>query len=551
MLSDIEISQNKKPLNISEVAKKIGLIKEDLYIYKEYVAKIKEYIKKDTKRNLILVTAINPTPYGEGKTTVSIGLYDAFCKLGLSSLLALREPSLGPVFGVKGGATGGGYSQVIPMEDINLHFTGDFHAITSANNLLCSAIDNHIYFGNNLNIDPNTICFKRCMDLNDRALREIKIDCNNKFRNERSDGFNITAASEIMAIFCLSKDLTDLKNKLDNILIGFTYDKKPVYASSLEVTGSMVALLKDAMLPNLVQTLEENPVLIHGGPFANIAHGCNSVIATNTALDLADYTITEAGFGADLGALKFIDIKCRNNNLKPNCVVLVATVKALKYNGNVKKEDILKPDIESLKEGLSNLGAHINNIKKFNLPIVVCINKYNTDTIDEIREIENYCRDNNVIFETSEAYSKGGEGAINLAKKVVSVIDNKKDNDFKMLYDVNDNIISKIENICKNIYHAGNINFSDIALKKIELLETIGKDKLPICIAKTQYSISDDPKKLGNPTDYELNVKDIEINSGAGFIVVITGDIIRMPGLPKEPAYKKINVKDNKITGVF
>ncbi|MBE5821779.1 MAG: formate--tetrahydrofolate ligase [Clostridiales bacterium] len=551
MKTDIEIANECEIKKIEEIANKINIPDDALELYGKYKAKIDvSKISGENKAKLILVTAINPTPYGEGKTTVSIGLGDALNKIGENCLMVLREPSLGPVFGVKGGATGGGYSQVIPMEDINLHFNGDFHAITTANNLLCAAIDNHIMQGNSLNIDPNEIKFYRTMDMNDRALREIVVGIGEKNGVERKDKFNITAASEIMTIFCLAKDIQDLKERLDNILIGYTYDKKPVYAKELNVTGSMTVLLKEAIKPNLVQTLEANPVIIHGGPFANIAHGCNTIIATKLGMKLADYVVTEAGFGADLGAEKFLDIKCRKAELKPDCVVLVSTIKALKYNAGVEKKDILNENVEAVKKGLCNLEVHVENMKKYGVNLVVCINKYNTDTDDEIDVVLEYCRENNIKVSLSEAYVKGGEGAIDLARKVIEECN--KENNFKLLYDENDDIKNKIEKICKEIYRAGNVIYTQKAEKEIDNIKAIGKYNLPICIAKTQYSISDDKNKLGKPEGYDITVKDVRLYSGAGFITVLLGDIMTMPGLPKVPSYEKIYIDENeKIVGIF
>lgn len=547
MKSDIEISNEAKKLPIIDIAHKLNLSDDDIEMYGKYKAKIND-IKGSKKGKLILVTATNPTPFGEGKTTISIGLLDALNKMGKSAVAALREPSLGPVFGLKGGATGGGYSQVIPMDDINLHFNGDFHAITSANNLLSSAIDNHIYFGNSLNIDINNIKFERCVDLNDRALRNITIDIDGKGLI-RHDKFNITAASEIMVILCLAKDIKDLKRRLGNILVAYDISGKPVFAKDLKVEGALTSLLKDAIKPNLVQTLENNPVIIHGGPFANIAHGCNSVIATKTALKLADYVVTEAGFGSDLGAEKFLDIKCRLNNIKPSAIVLVATIKALKYNAGISKEELLNENVKAAQDGLCNLKAHIDNLKKFNINLILCLNKYNTDFESEINVVKEYCESLNIPFSISDAYSKGGEGAINLSQ---TVIDNCSDNDINYIYDLEDPIKTKIEKLSKEIYHAGTIKYSEKALVEISKLESLGYGKLPICIAKTQYSISDDKNKLGYPTDYEITVKDIRVYAGAGFITVLLGDILTMPGLPKIPNYEKIDVDENqKIIGIF
>ncbi len=548
-MKDIEIANMciKKP--ILEVAEGAGIDINLLECYGKYKAKINfNDVMGGKKGKLILVTAINPTPYGEGKTTVSIGLIDAFKHVGKNAIGALREPSLGPVFGLKGGATGGGYSQVVPMEDINLHFTGDLHAITSANNLICSAIDNHLNFGNELGIDKESITFKRCLDVNDRALRNITVS--NGTEETRKDGFNITAASEIMSIFCLSKDLFDLKKNVGNIIIGQTFDKEPVYVRDLKLEGSLAVLLKEALNPNLVQTLENNPVIIHGGPFANIAHGCNSIIATNLALHLADYVVTEAGFGADLGAEKFFDIKCRKAGLIPDCVVLVATIRALKYNGGVEKENINLEDIEALKRGLPNLEVHIENLRKYTSHIVVALNKFDTDTDEEIKLVRDFCNEKLALFSTSEAYSKGGIGAATLADKVVEMCD--RENDFKLLYDDYISVTDKIDTICKEIYHAGSISYSDKALRKLEFINKQELSHLPVCIAKTQYSISDNPKLLGYPKGHEILVKDIILYNGAGFITVILGTIIQMPALPKVPNYEAIDIdEDGKIVGLF
>jgi formate--tetrahydrofolate ligase len=539
-MTDIEIARKANKLDIHVVANKLGI--SDIECYGNDKAKI-DYTKYNNKTlgKLILVTSINPTPYGEGKTTLSIGINDALRKLNKNSVAVLREPSLGPVFGVKGGATGGGYSQIIPMEDINLHFTGDMHAITTCNNLLCALIDNHIYQGNELNINPNSICFHRCIDMNDRILRDVNL-------YNRREHFSITAASEIMAILCLANDFNDLRNKLNNILIGYTYDNKPVFASDLNCVDSLLIILKDAIKPNLVQSLENNPVIIHGGPFANIAHGCNSIIATKLGLSLCDYVITEAGFGADLGAEKFFNIKCRNN-LKPDLVIINVTLKALKHNGYCPKEEISKPNINYIKKGVCNLEAHINNIKKFTSNILVVLNKYDSDTIDEIDYLKEYVESLNIPFEVSEAYSKGSNGALNVANKVIQYCD--KENDFKFLYDLNDSINNKIETIIKEIYHTSNIKYSELALNKIKQIEKINSN-LPICVAKTQASISDNPKLLGNPINYEITVKDLEIKNGAGFIIVFLGDIIDMPGLSKNPNALNMKIDNNqKITGLF
>ena len=537
-MTDIEIARSVEGLNIKEIGKKIGLDDSNLVYYGFDKAKIKY---NPTKRNgkLVLVTAISPTPLGEGKTTVSIGLADAMNKLGKKVVAVLREPSMGPVFGIKGGATGGGRSQVIPMEDINLHFTGDFHAITSANNLLCSAIDNHIYFGNNL--DFKKVLFKRCLDVNDRALRNINL-------GSREDSFTITAASEIMALLCLAKDLDDLKYRLGNIVVGLNSNDEFIYAKDLKVEGSMSVLLKDAIMPNLVQTLEGTPVIIHGGPFANIAHGCNSIMATNIGLELGDYVITEAGFGADLGAEKFLDIKCRLNGLSPDTVVLVATIKALKYHGGVSKDEVLNPNDEALKNGLCNLERHISNLKKYGVNVVVCINKFASDTEDEIKIVSDYCKELDVVVSTSTAYVDGGEGAIDLANVVIDSC--SKDYNFSLIYNDSDSFKDKVKKVATEIYHAKGVNFSELALDKLNSFEKNGIKDLPICIAKTQYSFSDDQKKVGAPVDFEVNVKDICLYNGAGFITVLLGDIMTMPGLSRVPSYEKIDLIDGEIVGL-
>ena len=542
-MTDIEIAKEAKKEKITEVAKKLG-IEKDLIVYGEDKAKIDfSKIKKEPKGKLILVTAISPTPYGEGKTTVSIGLNDGLRKLGQNSLAVLREPSLGPVFGVKGGATGGGYAQVIPMEDINLHFTGDFHAITSANNLISAAIDNHIYFGNQLKIDKDKICFHRCLDMNDRALRHIQLE-------NREESFNITAASEIMSILCLANDFNDLKERLGSILIAFNTSKEPIYAKDLNLTGALATLLKDAIKPNLVQSLENNPVIIHGGPFANIAHGCNSVIATNLALKLSDYVITEAGFGSDLGAEKFFDIKCRSAKLKPNAIVLVVTTKALKHQGGVLKENIQKESLETMKKGFSNLEAHLENMSKFTKNIVVALNRYPTDTEDEINLIKQMVQEKGFAFSGFSSYQEGGKGAISLAKEVINLCKNKKD--FHLLYPSKMSLYQKIEVLSHEIYHATSISISDSIRKKLQTYEEMGYQDFPICVAKTQYSISDNPKLLGYPKDYELVVSDVNIYTGAKFVVVYLGKIVTMPGLSKNPNYEQIDIdNNNKIKGLF
>lgn len=543
MKTDLEITKEKEMLKITDIAKKINLSDDDIELYGNYKAKINLNNKKEQKGKLILVTSINPTPYGEGKTTMSIGINDALNKLGHSSIVALREPSLGPVFGIKGGATGGGYSQVVPMEDINLHFTGDIHAVTSCNNLLCAAIDNHIFQGNELNINPDTIQFNRCVDINDRALRNISIDIgNNTYRKEK---FDISVASEIMAILCLAKDFDDLKNRLGNILIGFTYDNKPVYSNDLKITDALTLLLKDAIKPNLVQTLENNPAIIHGGPFANIAHGCNSVIATTLSLSLADYVVTEAGFGSDLGAEKFLDIKCRVANLKPNCIVINSTIRSLKYNGNCPKEELNEENIEYIEKGIDNLKVHIENMKQYTKNIVVCLNKFYSDTDNEIKYIKNYVESLGVKLCVCESHSLGSDGALALAQEIVNTCNNEVD--FKYLYDDNDSISEKIESVCKNIYHAKEIKYEENASEKIKLYEQLGYGNYPICIAKTQYSISDDPKKLGYPKDYTITIRDAKVCNGAKFIVLYAGNILTMPGLPKVPAYEGMTIDNNRI----
>lgn len=547
MKTDIDISNDCKIQPITQIAEKIDLTESDLELYGKYKAKINKVVESNKIGKLILVTSINPTPYGEGKTTMSIGINDALNLLGHKSIVVLREPSLGPVFGIKGGAAGGGYSQVVPMEDINLHFTGDIHAITACNNLLCAAIDNHLFQGNELNINPETITFRRCLDINDRALRNIKVGIN---QFERNDSFDISVASEIMAILCLSKNLDDLKNKLGNILIGFNYSDEPIFAKDLKITGALALLLKDAIKPNLVQTLENNPAIIHGGPFANIAHGCNSIIATKLALNLGEYVVTEAGFGSDLGAEKFMDIKCRIANLKPNCVVINATIRSLKHNGGCQKNELNKLNLDYLKKGICNLQAHIDNMKLFTNNLIVCLNRFSTDTDEEIHFVENFVKENNVEFAISTSYENGGKGAIDLAQKITKICQNEID--FKQLYDDNLSIIEKIEKISKNIYHAANVKYEENVINKINKIESLGYSKLPICIAKTQYSISDDEKQLGYPTNTTVTVRDVKVSSGAGFIVVYMGKILTMPGLSKNPAYQNMDINsDGKISGLY
>ena len=557
MLSDIEIAQGAKLSHISEIAAKIGLLPEEYEPYGHYKAKITDKFldrmasKEDGK--LILVTAINPTPAGEGKTTTTVGLGMAMSKIGKDTIIALREPSLGPVFGVKGGAAGGGYSQVLPMEDINLHFTGDFHAITTANNLLSAVIDNHIQQGNALGIDQRRILFTRVLDMNDRALRSVVVGLGGKMDGvPREDHFMITVASEIMAILCLSESISDLKERLGKILVAYKYDGSPVYCKDLGVNGAMAAVLKDALKPNLVQTLENTPAIIHGGPFANIAHGCNSVRATKLALKLADYTITEAGFGADLGAEKFFDIKCRFANLKPKCVVLVATVRALKYNGGVAKADLSNENVEALKAGAVNLEAHIDNLQKYGVPVVVAINRFGTDSDAELKAVEDICIAKGADFALSEVFAKGGDGGIDLANKVVAACE--KESDFHVLYPDEMSIQDKIRTVAKEIYGAKDVKFDVKAEKAIKEFEALDPSyaRFPVCMAKTQYSLSDDPSKLGRPTDFTLTVREVKLSAGAGFIVALTGTIMTMPGLPKAPAALNIDVDENgKITGLF
>ena len=559
MLSDIEIAQNAKMKKINEIADELGISADELEPYGHYKAKLSETLysklafKNDGK--LILVTAINPTPAGEGKTTVSVGLAEAMAKIGKKAMLALREPSLGPVFGIKGGAAGGGYAQVVPMEDINLHFTGDMHAITSANNLLCAMIDNHMQQGNELQIDQRRIMFKRCLDMNDRALRNIIIGLGGKVNGiPREDGFQITVASEIMAILCLATDLSDLKERIGNILVAYNLKGEPVFARDLGACGAMTALLKDALKPNLVQTLENTPAFIHGGPFANIAHGCNSIRATKLALKLGDYCITEAGFGSDLGAEKFFDIKCRYGGLTPSCVVLVATIRALKYNGGVFKTDLEKENMWALEKGIINLQTHIENMHKYHIPVVVAINKFHTDTEQEIEFVTNFCSQLGVEVSMCEVFAKGGEGGVDLAQKVCETIElcAENENSFKPLYDTDLPIKAKIETIAKEIYRADGVTYTTQAEKAIKEIEGIGFRDLPVCIAKTQYSLSDNPTLLGKPKNFKITVRDAKLSSGAGFIVVYTGDIMTMPGLPKAPSALKIDCDNNgNITGLF
>ena len=555
--SDIEIAQETVPVRINEIADRLGIPDDSVENYGRYKAKIDYNILKDKKDTpdgkLILVTAITPTPAGEGKTTTSVGLTDALNRIGKKSVAALREPSLGPVFGIKGGAAGGGYAQVIPMEDINLHFTGDIHAIGAANNLLAAMIDNHIQQGNRLGIDPKNITWKRCVDMNDRQLRHIVDGLGGRLQGvPREDGFDITVASEVMAVLCLASDIDDLKARLARIVIGYTYDGKPVTAADLKAQGAMAALLKDALEPNLVQTLEHNPVFIHGGPFANIAHGCNSVMATKMALKFGDYCVTEAGFAADLGAEKFLDIKCRMNGLRPNAVVMVATVRALKYHGGVAKADLNEENTGAVEKGLPNLLQHLSNIKNvYHLPVVVAINAFPTDTKAELDLVERKCRELGVNVALSEVWAKGGEGGIDLAREVVRLCEEPND-DFSFSYDVNDSIEKKINDIAVRIYHADGVDFSAKAKKDMKQLTENGYDKLPVCIAKTQYSFSDDPKLLGAPKGFRITIRSMKVSAGAGFIVALAGDIMTMPGLPKVPAAENIDVDSTgKISGLF
>jgi formate--tetrahydrofolate ligase len=556
MKSDIEIAQSAKMEKISIIAERLGLTEEDIDFYGKYKCKIsldvlKRYEQKPDGK-LILVTAINPTPAGEGKSTVTVGLGQALSKMGKKAVIALREPSLGPVFGVKGGAAGGGYAQVVPMEDINLHFTGDMHAITSANNLLAAAIDNHIHQGNALRIDSRRIIFRRVMDMNDRALRDIIVGLGGKANGfVREDGFMITVASEIMAILCLAKDLMDLKERIGNILMAYNLDGAPVYCRDLQVEGAMALLMKDAIKPNLVQTLENTPAIIHGGPFANIAHGCNSVLATKMALKLGDYVVTEAGFGADLGAEKFFDIKCRFGGLKPDCVVIVATIRALKHHGGVKKENLNIPDVEALSKGIRNLEKQIENIRKFGVPAVVAINRFVSDSGEEIDFIEGFCNSIGVRVALTEVWGKGGEGGIALGENVLESI-KQNSSSFSPLYDTKLSIKEKMVTIAREIYGAAGVSYSGSAEKQISEIEKMGLDKKPLCVAKTQYSLSDNPTLLGRPEGFVVNVKEVRVSNGAGFIVVLTGDIMTMPGLPKTPAAEKMDImQDGSIVGLF
>ncbi len=558
MLTDIEIAQGTKLRPIAEIGKELGIQEDELEFYGRYKAKINESAfarladRPDGK--LVLVTAINPTPAGEGKTTTTAGLGEAMAKIGKNAVIALREPSLGPVFGIKGGAAGGGYAQVLPMEDINLHFTGDMHAITSANNLCCAMLDNHLQQGNSLGVDPRRILIKRCLDMNDRALRNIVVGLGGKINGvPREDGFIITVASEVMAILCLARDMNDLKQRLGNILIAYTYDGTPVYARDIKAEGAMAALLRDAVNPNLVQTIEGTPAIMHGGPFANIAHGCNSVRATRLALKLADYCITEAGFGSDLGAEKFMDIKCRMAGLSPSCVVVVATVRALKYNGGVAKADLNAENVEALKKGSVNLKAHVENMHKFGVPVVVAINRFPTDTEAELQVIDECCKEMGVSYALSEVFSKGGEGGMELAQTICDVIDRCEGcYKFAPIYPDDAPIEEKIQTVAEKIYGANGVIFTKAAQKSMKEIKALGGDAMPVCIAKTQYSLSDDPALLGRPTGFEITIRDLKLSSGAGFVVAYAGDIMTMPGLPKVPAAEKIDVDEAAVIhGLF
>jgi formate--tetrahydrofolate ligase len=556
MKTDIEIAQEAKMLHIREVAEKLGIAEDELELYGKYKAKLSdeliERVKDEPDGKLILVTAINPTPAGEGKTTISVGLGEAFGQLGKKAVIALREPSLGPCFGIKGGAAGGGYAQVVPMEDLNLHFTGDFHAITSANNLLAALLDNHIQQGNELGIDPRQVVWKRCLDMNDRVLRNIVVGLGRKMDGMvREDHFVITVASEIMAVLCLADDMHDLKRRLGKIIVAYTYDGKPVTADDIKATGAMAALLKDALKPNLIQTLEHTPAIVHGGPFANIAHGCNSVRATKTALKLADYVITEAGFGADLGAEKFFDIKCRKAGLAPDAVVLVATVRALKYNGGVAKADLGTENLDALKKGIVNLEKHIENLQKFGVPVVVTLNSFVTDTKAETDYVEQFCRERGCEFALSEVWEKGGEGGIELANKVLLTLE-QKESHFKPLYPDDMSLEDKIATVAREIYGADGVTYSAAAKKELKRITDMGMSSFPVCMAKTQYSLSDDQTKLGRPNGFTINVREVYVSAGAGFVVAVTGSIMTMPGLSKNPAAYGIDVNDDGvITGLF
>lgn len=555
MLSDIEIAQNAKMKDITEIAQNLGILPSELEPYGHYKAKINDSVfdrlREKSDGKLVLVTAVNPTPAGEGKTTVSIGLGEAMNKIGKKAIVALREPSLGPVFGIKGGAAGGGYSQVVPMEDINLHFTGDMHAITSANNLMCAMLDNSLQQGNELNIDPRRIQVKRCLDMNDRALRNIVISLGGKLNGvPREDHFCITVASEVMAVLCLSSDIFDLKKRLGDILVAYTYDGQPVYCRDIKADGAMTVLLKEAIKPNLVQTLENTPAIMHGGPFANIAHGCNSVRATKTALKLADYAVTEAGFGSDLGAEKFLDIKCRFASLKPSCIVLVSTVRSMKYNGGVAKENLKEQNLDALKKGSENLGAHIDNLKKYGVPVVVAINHFYADTQAEIDYIEQYCKNRGADFAVTKCFAEGGAGSIELAEKVVEACE--KENDFHYLYDIDMPLYDKIETIAREIYGADGVDYTKEARASLDEFIKLGADKMPVCMAKTQYSLSDNPKLLGRPHGFRITVSTASLSNGAGFVVCQTGSVMTMPGLSKSPAAYRIDIDENGNTvGLF
>lgn len=556
MNTDIEIAQSAKMEPIVNIGKKIGLTEDDIELYGKYKCKINldvfDKYKDNKDGKLILVTAINPTPAGEGKSTVTVGLGQALNKIGKNSIIALREPSLGPVFGIKGGAAGGGYSQVVPMEDINLHFTGDMHAITAANNLLCAAIDNHIHQGNALNIDSRRIVFKRVMDMNDRALRQIVVGMGGKINGFlREDGFMITVASEIMAILCMATGISDLKERMGNILVAYNLDGEPVFAKDLKVSGAMALLMKDAIKPNLVQTLENTPAIIHGGPFANIAHGCNSIVATKMALKLSDYAVTEAGFGADLGAEKFLDIKCVYGDLKPDCVVLVATIRALKHHGGVKKDELSVENVDAVKVGIENLEKQIENIQAFGVPVVVAINKFITDSRAEVEFVKSFCEAKGVMVSEADVWEKGGNGGVDLANKVIETIENKPSN-FAPIYDANESIKDKILKIAKTIYGADGVNYEPAALKQITEIEKYNMDKVPVCMAKTQSSLSDNPMLLGRPKGFNITVREVRVSNGAGFVVVQTGNIMTMPGLPKVPAANRMDISESgEITGLF
>lgn len=556
MKTDIEIAQEAVLEPIVRVAAALGIEEEELELYGKYKAKISdeymEKIKENKNGKLVLVTAINPTPAGEGKTTTSVGLGQAFGRLGKKAVIALREPSLGPCFGIKGGAAGGGYAQVVPMEDLNLHFTGDFHAITSANNLLASILDNHIHQGNELGIDTRSVVFKRCLDMNDRVLRNVVVGLGAKADGTvREDHFVITVASEIMAVLCLAEDMKDLKERLGRMVVAYDYQGEPVLASQLNAVGAMAALLKDALKPNLIQTLEHTPALVHGGPFANIAHGCNSIRATKAALKMADYVITEAGFGADLGAEKFLDIKCRIGSIQPDAVVLVATVRALKYNGGVLKKDLSEENMDALRKGISNLEKHIENLQKYGVPVVVALNSFVTDTERETDYVKQFCEERGCEFALSEVWEKGGGGGIALAEKVIETLENKTSN-FRLLYEDEAGLQEKIETVAKEIYGASQVAYSAQALKQLEKLESLGYGKLPVCIAKNQYSLSDDPELLGRPENFTIHVREVYVSAGAGFVVVLTGTVMTMPGLPKTPAAYSIDVnEEGVITGLF